>query len=77
MPVIPKREPFFECVFVCDRNEYVFHFRAWNAAEAEHHLREQLRAHGVTASGELRVRDPRGGPARYSAHLPDRDGLRA
>lgn len=72
-----KREPFFECVFVSEGNEYRFHIRAWNAEEARYHLRNELRSYGVTASGELRLFGLRGGllqrstfdPAELSAKL--------
>ncbi len=72
-----KREPFFECVLVADRNEYRFHLRAWTAEEAELHFREELRSNGVTASGELQVLDRNGGLARRSAYAPDPAGVRA
>ncbi len=70
-----KREPFFECVFVCDRNEYRFHFRAWTAAEAEYHLRLELQESGVAANGELRVLDAKGRVLRASPYpvRSDRD----
>ncbi len=55
-----KREKFFECMLVADRNEYRFHFRAWDAAGAERCLREMLEHNRVNACGELRVLDARG-----------------
>jgi hypothetical protein len=65
-----KRERFFECLFVSDRNEYRFHFRAWSAEEAGQHLLDDLRDHGLTASGELRVLDPRGRVVLRSEYVP-------
>ena len=67
---VAKREPFFECVFVSERNEYRFHFRAWTAAEAEYHLRRQLEESGVAADGELRVLDAKGRLLRTSPYRP-------
>lgn len=55
-----KREGFFECVFASDGNEYAFHLRAWDEAEAEAHLRELLRDYGVTSPGALLIRDLKG-----------------
>ena len=70
MQSVTKREPFFECVFVSDRNEYRFHFRAWTAAEAEYHLRRELQESGVAADGELRVLDKKGHLLSTSAYRP-------
>jgi hypothetical protein len=55
-----RREAFFECVYAADRNEYVFHLRAWSAEEAESHLRERLRGFGLVTSGTVLIRDPKG-----------------
>ncbi len=71
-----KREPFFECVFSVDRNEYRFHFRAWTAEEAEAHLRDELREYGVDVPGELRVIDRKGRVLLRSEYLPARRGNR-
>ncbi len=60
------REPFFECVLVSDRNEYHFHIRAWTPADAEVAFTDELRADGVTSSGELWVLDAKGRPARWA-----------
>jgi hypothetical protein len=55
-----SRESFFECIFNPDRNEYRFHVRAWNAKEAEEHIRASLRDNGVRDSGTLLIRDRKG-----------------
>jgi hypothetical protein len=55
-----KREDFFECILSSDNNEYRFHFRAWNAEDAETHFRAALLADGVTVPGTLLIRSPRG-----------------
>ena len=65
-----RREVFFLCVFASDRNEYQFHFRAWDALEAELHLRDALRGNGVSSSGELVIRNPKGQVVRRSAYDP-------
>ena len=52
-----KRERFYECVFVADRNEYRFHLRAWTPEEAAEHLRTELDENGVSIPGEIRVMD--------------------
>jgi hypothetical protein len=57
---IASRESFFECIFNPDGNEYRFHVRAWNAKEAEEHIRASLRYNGVRDSGTLLVRDRKG-----------------
>ncbi|HTP30076.1 MAG TPA: hypothetical protein VMK12_31020 [Anaeromyxobacteraceae bacterium] len=57
---MPTRERFFECIFSSDRNEYRFHVRAWDAAEAEAHLRASLRANGLRELGAILVRDDHG-----------------
>ena len=61
------REPFFECVLVCDRNEYRFRFRAWTAEQAELHLREDLLEAGARERGEVRVYDGKGRLLRRAA----------
>jgi len=55
-----SRESFFECIFNPDGNEYRFHVRAWNAKEAEEHIRASLRDNGVRDSGTLLIRDRKG-----------------
>lgn len=55
-----QREHFFECIFRQDRSEYRFHVRAWDAREAEEHIRNSLRENGVQEPGTLVVLDPRG-----------------
>jgi len=55
-----SRESFFECIFNPDGNEYRFHVRAWNAKEAEEHIRASLRDNGVRDSGPLLIRDRKG-----------------
>jgi hypothetical protein len=55
-----RRERFFECVFVAERNEYRFHLRAWTPEEAAQHLKAALWESGLVVPGELRVVDPRG-----------------
>ncbi len=64
------REQFFECTLACDNNEYQFHFRAWNAADAERHFRECLVANGLTARGALLIRDSKGNLLRRGTY-PD------
>jgi hypothetical protein len=54
------REAFFECVFAPARNEYRFQVRAWDAKEAEEHLRASLRDNGVREAGALLVRNRNG-----------------
>lgn len=66
-----ERERFFECVFVCERNEYLFHFRAKTETEAEQHLQETLREHGVTSAGTVLVRNARGELVRRCDYAPD------
>jgi len=65
------RESFFECVFLSDRNEYVFHFRGWSAEEAEAHFREALIGDGLLVAGAIEVRDARHKVLRRSKYLPD------
>jgi hypothetical protein len=55
-----SRESVFECIFNPDGNEYRFHVRAWNAKEAEEHIRASLRDNGVRDSGTLLIRDRKG-----------------
>jgi len=55
-----SRERFFECIFNPDGNEYRFHVRAWNAAEAEAHIQSSLRDNGVRENGALVIRDRKG-----------------
>jgi len=57
---LSKRESFFECVFVSDKNEYRFHFRAWTPEDAAKHFRDALRSNGVTSTGALLIRGPEG-----------------
>jgi hypothetical protein len=64
---VTTREPFFECVLVCDRNEYRFHFRAWSAEQAELHLREELLEAGARERGEVQVFDTKGRLLRRGA----------
>ncbi len=66
-----KREPFFECVFVSEQNEYRFHLRAWTAADAEQVLADELRANGVTSRGELRILDSKGRVTRRGKYPLD------
>ncbi len=54
------RESFFECIFSPDGNEYRFHVRAWNAREAEEHIKASLRDNGVREAGTLLIRDRKG-----------------
>jgi hypothetical protein len=54
------RESFFECIFNPDGNEYRFHVRAWNAREAEEHIKASLRDNGVRENGALLIRDRKG-----------------
>ncbi len=67
---MPKRESFFECVFACDRNEYQFHFRAWDEVEAELHFRETLRGYGVSSPGTLLIRNVKGQIVRRADYAP-------
>jgi len=62
------REQFYECTLSCDNNEYQFHFRAWNAADAERHFRDALVANGLTARGALLIRDAKGNLLRRSTY---------
>jgi hypothetical protein len=55
-----RREQFFAGVLVSDRDEYQFHSRAWDAAEAEFTFREALRADGFAELGTLEIRDAKG-----------------
>jgi hypothetical protein len=71
---MPSRVPYFECVFVADRNEYRFHFRCPSAEEAERHLCEELREWGLAVAGEVRVMDARGRVVRRTAYDPPLDG---
>jgi hypothetical protein len=72
-----NREPYFECVFVVDRNEYRFHFRSPTPAEAEQHLRDALHEWGVDASGEVRILDGKGRVLLLSAYGALADRVRA
>ncbi len=65
-----KREGFFECVFASDGNEYQFHLRAWNEAEAELHLREMLCGYGVSFPGTLLIRNLKGKIVRRAHYAP-------
>jgi hypothetical protein len=65
-----KREAFFRCVFASDRNEYQFHFRAWDEEDAEAHFREALRGNGVRSTGELVIADSTGKVVRRSTYDP-------
>jgi hypothetical protein len=67
-----SHEKFFECILVVDRNEYCFHIRAWDAAEAEHHLCASLRENGVHQPGAILIRDARGAVLRSASY--DGDG---
>jgi hypothetical protein len=68
------RENFFECIFNPDGNEYRFHVRAWNAQEAEEHIKVSLRDNGVRDSGTLLIRDLKGAEIRRSAYAFDAQG---
>jgi hypothetical protein len=57
---VASRESFFECIFNPDGNEYRFHVRAWNAREAEEHIRASLRDNGVREPGTLLIRNRKG-----------------
>jgi hypothetical protein len=72
-----NREPYFECVFVVDRNEYRFHFRSPTPAEAEQHLSDALHEWGVDVSGEVRVLDAKGRVLLLSAYGPPAEHVRA
>jgi hypothetical protein len=72
-----NREPYFECVFVVDRNEYRFHFRSPTAAEAERRLSDALHEWGVDLSGEVRVLDAKGRVLLLSEYGPGPDQVRA
>ena len=72
-----NREPYFECLFVVDRNEYRFHFRSPTPAEAEQRLRDALHEWGVDASGEVRILDGKGRVLLLSAYGPPTDRVRA
>jgi hypothetical protein len=74
---MPNREPYFECVFVVDRNEYRFHFRSPSPVEAERHLRDALRDWGVDAAGEVRVLDGKGRVLLLASYQPPTDHVRA
>ncbi len=65
-----RRETFFECAFVVERNEYRFHVRAWSATEAGQLLHEELQEIGVQDCGELRVLDAKGGVLHRCPYLP-------
>ncbi|HEX9050041.1 MAG TPA: hypothetical protein VF841_05855 [Anaeromyxobacter sp.] len=67
---MPERERFFECVFVSERNEYQFHFRAWSEAEAERHFRETLRGYGISSPGTLLIRNAKGRLVRRADYTP-------
>lgn len=66
-----RRERFFECIFRQDRSEYRFHVRAWDARQAEEHIRCSLRENGVQEPGTLIVLDPRGVELRQAAYAFD------
>ena len=70
MSAMAKREAFFLCVFASDRNEYQFHFRAWDEEDAESHFREALRGNGVDSTGELVIADSTGKIVRRSFYDP-------
>ncbi len=70
---MPSREPYFECVFVVDRNEYRFHFRSPSAEAADRHLRDGLREWGVDVPGETRVLDAKGRVLLRSPYQPAPD----
>lgn len=65
-----KREGFYECVFASGGNEYQFHFRAWNEAEAEQHLRETLSGYRVSFPGTLLIRNLKGQILRRAPYAP-------
>lgn len=65
-----RRETFFECALVVERNEYRFHVRAWSATEAGQLLHDELQEIGVLDCGELRVLDAKGGVLHRCAYLP-------
>ena len=62
------REKFFECVLVLDGSEYPSHVRAWDAKEAEEHLRASLREGGLRRRGTIFVRDGNGELLRSSTY---------
>jgi hypothetical protein len=65
-----KREAFYLCVLVSDRNEYEFHFRAWTPEAAEAHFRDALQGSGVSSPGELVIRNRKGEVVRRSTYAP-------
>ena len=68
-----RRERFYECTFVQERNEYRFHVRAWSPEDAAEHLRAALRDDGVREAGTLLVRDRKGSVvAQREYELDDR-----
>ncbi len=66
-----NRERFFECILRQDRSEYRFHVRAWDARQAEEHIRVSLRENGVQEPGTLVVLDPRGVEVLQGAYTFD------
>jgi len=72
-----KREQFFECIFLSDRNEYRFHFRAWSPEAAEFLFRDELRSCGVNAAGTLLVCDLKGQLMRSADYSPPEKGQQA
>ncbi len=70
-----QRERFFECVFVCERNEYQFHFRALSETDAERHFQETLRGYGITSLGTLLIRNGKGQIVRRADYTPAACGL--
>jgi len=69
-----SRESFFECIFNPDGNEYRFHVRAWNAREAEEHIKASLRENGVRDSGTLLIRDRKGAEVLRSGYAFEAQG---
>jgi hypothetical protein len=63
-----SHEQFFECTLVLDLNEYCFHIRAWDAAEAEDHLCTSLRENGLHQPGAIFIRDGRGTVLRSASY---------
>ncbi len=61
-----RREPFYECVLISERNEYHFHVRAWTAEEAEAHFRALLHESGVIGDGTVCVLGLKGTVLRSS-----------
>jgi hypothetical protein len=68
--LMPRRETFFECVLVVERNEYRFHMRAWTATEAGQLLHRELQQVGVHECGELRVSDRKGSVLYRCSYQP-------